>query len=747
MAYSETIAARNRAARGLVGPSASVPSELYITPEILKKIWGTPLEVTRIQDIGGYIEKPFSDLVKASAMHIKEGLVYESRAAVWNNPLRPIEISGWGELNNYGGGDEKTRDAKLNAAISQDTARLNIYHGKSKKRTPAEEKVWKKRVAKYNTNNPHNAYISVTATKRGHEFMPLLFKRTAYFVAPKFSTLELRSDMEAFRRGKGQSYIELDGLIHVKKSNGKHKFLIFELKKEKGASGSEDAEQMRKAAALLRKWGYELTGEVPEVQLYFAAGAAESFASSETYSFNSEKNRVQNWAPRQIQSAVASSSGHIAYIRTPVFLLTGIGFAEILRIHPDRMAAIRSALSEASSVHEAWRAFSGVKPTSPRVKDLLVVADGKGWRKASDEDIEDRAGTKLYLDLFKAATDPDNEIARAFQQKTPPHWKIKTKNVHPTVALTRVSESIAFIQYMNAKLTRPNITENKKSKYRTEIIGQLKYILSPKYVKYIKNANVYKAKLRTLNATARNGNNVASPTRNVRFYKKVIKSRSVGPAVHVATRIGPLRYIEGLKAPANVKVGPKFAGVNNLMPEYFFKKGGNVNFGNLKPENFTNISNTHVSRWLEYISRKVVAPGKVNAANFNKFKVVLRGIINSRSQPFSGNLSDVKRARRLELVNEAKKALNRVSAERNVIRPNAGGNAQSERELKQRIWNAARGSMTANNFKSSFPAGISSVPAYVKRVTGSKVVNLRRFALNATRAGTIVSSPAPTRKK
>ena len=111
--------------------------------------------------------------------------------------------------------------------------------------------------------------------------------------------------------------------------------MLFELKKELGESGEEQAQQLRKAAALLRKWYYEILGIIPEIELYFAAGAASSFVAS-GFSYNSEVGKnVQNWTNTHIRSQVVSARDHIKYIRTPVYLLTAQGFADLIRIEDD----------------------------------------------------------------------------------------------------------------------------------------------------------------------------------------------------------------------------------------------------------------------------------------------------------------------------------------------------------------------------------------------------------------------------
>ena len=384
MAYASAIGG------GRFASFTQIPTNVYVAPELRNKVW-QPIEGTRHQLLYTEVSKHFNELPKPSGMHIREGHTFESRAVVLNNPLHPVEISEWGQLNNLGGGGKgsvvnaktpasrATRKTAINnRGALFDTAIQNLRNqidaaikrltganrpGKApeapprgssaanrtaytaeKKRYSEQEAKWK-RAMKDVASNPAYSHLKpipedVEKYKKGHANLINLFKTGGYFVAPKLATLELRTSPTIYQMGKGENYIELDGLIYNKAQN---RIIILELKKGKGVSGAEDAQQMRKAAALFRKWGLEITGRVPTVELYFAAGAAESFASAKTYSFNLEKNNVQNWPARKIEEAVLAQPNRIVYIRTPIFLLTGMGIADLLRIDPKKMTQVMAA--------------------------------------------------------------------------------------------------------------------------------------------------------------------------------------------------------------------------------------------------------------------------------------------------------------------------------------------------------------------------------------------------------------------
>ena len=540
--YSKTIAGRRN------NPRSNIPAELYVSPDLLQSLWETPMQITRGLLTEEVISKQLADIIKGSAMHIKEGHVYEGMAAVWDNPLKPIDISKWGELNNIGGGGMGTRNANFKEKIIKETRRAMALAraalGSPPPETPKTKyQAYWGQVTKWESTHREDARPDGWPpgdgekpnwdgpATRGHRFMPLIFKGNAnYFVAPKFSTVELRLT-SAFKKGKGQEFIELDGLIHIKMPDDTHKFMILELKKGLGVKGAQDAEQMRKGAMLLRKWGYELTGKVPIVELYFAAGAADSFSSGrDGYEYQSESNSVQDWTPQQVQRAVEGAHNHLVYLRTPVFLLTGIGFADLLRIDTHRIAKIRSALTEASNITDLAKWFRNkdewdfFEPVNYLLKRVGLGVQRKGnFEIATREDVAKIGGRQLYIDLYKLVTEN-----KEFRAMVPEHWRPDPKKIIPASALARVSEGLLYINALTRKIAKPGQKNNKKAELTKDLISYYKYLLSNRYSKFLK-PNVA-AKLRTNLGVLTGkgaGENVPSPTVNTKFYKRIISTRVI----------------------------------------------------------------------------------------------------------------------------------------------------------------------------------------------------------------------------
>jgi hypothetical protein len=716
--YAGTIVSR----RTNEGPKQNLPGGVFLTPEIISRVW-EPLPIPRIQFAEAYLSKKLSDIVKASAMHIKEGHVYEAKAAVWNNPMRPVEISGWGELNNIGGARVPTkanlatkrpsfRDIALQKSLKAEIDRCSIVIEQKcgPEPDPSDKtrySAWKSKVYKWENDNPENARPDVGLSTKGHAFLPLIFKTNSYFVAPKFSSVELRGT-PMFKMGKGASYIELDGLIHINLPGGKHRFLLIELKKEKGTTGPEDAQQLRKAAALLRKWCYELTGTLPVIELYFAAGATNSFVTAGNgYSFNSEKANVQNWAPRKIREAIRSSPKHVAYIRTPIMLLTAKGFADLLRIDPWRMAKIKSGLTEASSSigviakYLRNKSYQDFFSTEPEDNYLLIKTGAKTFKPP---DIEEVVGKEqLYLNLVKLFQNNKNN----FRKNIPTYWHPnKVKELAPTMALARVSEGLLYVNALKRKLNNPNKYTNRPAKLaelERNYIKHVKYLLTNKYSRYISNSAKFRLQMQLARfPNTMNVNNNKSPTNNkLKYYKRVLKQATIGgreyykpPKLRLTgnSRANALAIFKANKPGAGKykianrsrTTGAQKIRVGHIIGEYNLEKRAKpaVNFGdNLTSADIANVNNSTLSRWINMISKRIRpnAPNLPNA-DLNKFKIILNGAVSSRNIPATGTTPQKYRKKRLELAEYAKLVKNSLEIKRQTRRP--VGTAKGQKRAK-----------------------------------------------------------------
>lgn len=678
MAYASTVAA------GRFQRARNIPGQIFVAPDLLKELWSPMDAPKRSQTLVSYVSKRFDSVAKASAQHIREGLVYESRGIVANNPLHPVEISGWGQLNNLGGGGlgalnkAKTpvsrgarntkmtnRDTKFTAAINALRAKIiaDIEKGIGSKKpleptepnnktNKTEMAAYRKKKADYNKaltawnlrmrafiKKPENSHLApipedISKYRDGHKNLLLLFKRGGYFVAPKLATLELRSREEILKIGKGEDYIELDGLIYDKASN---KVIILELKKELGASGPEDAIQMRKAATLFRKWGYEITGRVPTVELYFAAGAAEHFTSN-GYSFNLEKNNkvskvVQNWTPRHIQTAIAASKDHIVYVRTPVFLLTGIGLADLLRIDPDKISQIRDALTyTVKQLQKLAEFFEDKKIITPSIKPYVVKHVGGTLKDpvyAPATAADFNSSVQLYLDIGRmAVADPE------FSKLVPPHWKPKAGNnkTLPTMKLAKIAEGLLYINALKRKLAKPiaannKKAQNKKKQLEKEYKNYHELLLSNKYANFIRENQ--KVKLRA--ELARLGVNkpraaVSSPTQSAKFYSRILKQAKQHPATYYKRRTNTFKQAATSK---NVKYGYSKVGESEILPNYLFKKGAAVNLGDVSANNVRNANSSTITRWLSLIITFASQP-KRNATVTKSYESILNHILTHK---------------------------------------------------------------------------------------------------------------------
>jgi hypothetical protein len=706
--YSKTVAARSKT-------NSPPPRHLYVAPDILEKTWET-LPVLRGGRLNNPWQKRVSNLSKASAAHVKEGLMYESRAVIWNNPLKPVEISGWGFLNNISGGSAETRDSKYGGAINDIVKRIDAHilskfpplaKNADKKNVAARNK----KIRDYQTANPIWKYPSGDLTKRGHNYVKVLMKRSGYFIAPKFSTLELRDDPAVFSKGKGDNFIELDGLIHDVKSN---KFIILELKKGYGKKGEEEAQQMRKAAALLRKWSYEITGTVPTVELYFAAGAATNYKN---YEFNSEINggAVQDYSASQIRRMISAKPNHLVYIRTPVNLLLGVGLANLLRIDPRRVRNIVNSLAGAT---RGWNAASNylskLRTSNNRVIPFLYLNE-KAMRKTNAANAKKNTGPDLYFNVKGFA-----QSNPSFLKLVPPQWRPTKKN-KPTDILARISEDILYIKGREAKLAKQNTPE-----IRADIVSHLQLLLSNKYKNYLNPTTREKLTAKLAQYGGEVVATAASPERTTKYYSRVLKAREVLPAKYFKREIGAYKKKTMGKS---VKFGASKVRPEAILPEFEFgRKRPGYNIGNVTAENVAEMSTEEIMRKLGVLVKRALGPS--NQANKN---LAIR---------FAQHVVNTKRTNNSRLANFAQQQINKIKGPLGSIvratpapRAAAAPAAMNEAAAKSKILNAAKQQLSPNSYKRTFPRGTASVAKYVRETASGR--SIANFAKNVNRPGSI----------
>lgn len=743
MAYASTIGG------GKFARFANIPMNLYVAPEIRKEVW-TPIEVPRHEILYGPISKQLNQLPKPSAMHIREGHTYESRAIVLNNPLHPVEISDWGQLNNLGGAggtNTKNKEAKkaanatrrrtfatayteLQASIARQigaekpgpkptypgrtTGPAGEAYKRNKATWEAKEKAWKAAVKKIeaNASKTHLRPLPDEADKfiKGNEMLPLIFKRGGYFVAPKLATLELRGHPEVYSLGKGENYIELDGLIYNK---AQHRVIILELKKGKGVSGAEDAQQMRKAAALFRKWGLEITGRVPTVELYFAAGAAERFSSAKNYHFNLEKNNVQNWTPKKIQDTVVSKADHIAYIRTPIFLLTGLGLSNLLRIDPKKMAQLMAATTAAyNSIGRAIKPYfleANRTITNANMKKWALVRNGgtnatPKYRRATETEIANKE-KQLFLNISGLALSTP-----AIKNAIPKAWLPQPNTtVVPTMKVARVAEGILYINYLKGKINKPNTKPEKRNAMRTNLKKHIKLLLSDKYKTFLK-ANEQTRLRNLLASTVQNASpvraEVASPEKNPKYYSRVLKAAAARQTTYYKGKTGAVKT----RPAAEVKMGYTKVNAERLLPNYLFKKGANLNFGNianLTPNVLREVDDDTLARWAFYISQKLNKNSGIPAPRLEVFNKLLNSIHNSRKVPVAG-ASVRANTKRQQLVNLTQVVKGALTKYRETVRRNAAAPVRPAAAPRAATAASARASSRPRSRSVRYSNGVSN---------------------------------------
>jgi hypothetical protein len=472
--------------------------------------------------------------------------------------------------------------------------------------------------------------------------------------------------------------------------------IILELKKGKGVSGAEDAQQMRKAAALFRKWGLEITGRVPTVELYFAAGAAERFSTAKNYSFNLEKNNVQDWPLKKIQETVASKADHILYLRTPIFLLTGLGLSNLLRIDPKKMAQLMAATTSAyNSIGQAIKPYfleANRTITNTNMKKWALVRNGgtnatPKYRRATETEIANKE-KQLFLNIKGLAL-----ATPAIRNAIPKAWlpRPNTNNVVPTMKVARVAEGILYINYLKGKINKPTTTAQKREEMRTNLKKHIKLLLSNKYKTFLK-ANEQTRLRNLLASTVQNASPVraeaTSPVKNPKYYSRVLKAAAARQTTYYKPKTGTFKT----RPASAVKVGYSKVNASRLLPNYLFKKGANLNFGNianLTPNVLREVDDDQLARWASYILEKLKTNQGIQAPRLEVFNKLLNSIHNSRKEQVAG-ASVRANTKRQQLVNLTKVVKGALSQYRQTVRQNAAAKAAPKPASKPRTAAAPR---------------------------------------------------------
>lgn len=357
--------------------NAATKPRLFITDTALNKFW-EPLKVPAYQDPSLALQKRVAELGKKSGLEVREGDAYEGKGALFPNPFKVVDLdaqSVYGHLNNLTDADMER--VKNDNAIGQKALKAKFG-----------EKITATQRASFYEKNPEYSPINVEFLEKGRATLKKIMKNGGHFNKAHFASVELRyGDARAWRIGKGTNFIDPDYIACEPPRAGKRgRWVIVELKKGWGktntASAAAEAQQLRKAAALVRKWSFEIWGQVPIVELYFAAGEASDFGPM--YEFTREGGvAINNKLPSNSNMRNANGKVIPKYTAIPIHLLTGKGFADFIRVEPVLLSKITGMQSKAYAQWPFARAAEYLDEkygTAPQFRSLSLTKDADFMR-------------------------------------------------------------------------------------------------------------------------------------------------------------------------------------------------------------------------------------------------------------------------------------------------------------------------------------------------------------------------------
>ena len=328
--YAGSVAARPR-----LHPSA------YITDTLRTKLW-KPFEVPAYFQPSVFFGYIWGEISKTSAFHVREGDAYEGKAVLFHNPAQVFDLddmSTYGHLNNLSDAELAALKTRMNR-IKKDLAEIKGARAAQQRKTYVNSLLWNEKP------------VNIDFIEQGRKTLDKIFKYGGHFNKAHFSSIELRNyDRSVFERGKGTEFIDPDYVIidppKAKNSNdpklNRGRIVLVELKKGMGKDEPtpDEAQQLRKAAALARKWGLEKWGRVPTIELYFVGGRA-TMAKNVNFKRN-EASEINRRKAIEIEGSGNMKNGTRVvpkYIATPIRLITGRGLADLLYLDPAQVALI-----------------------------------------------------------------------------------------------------------------------------------------------------------------------------------------------------------------------------------------------------------------------------------------------------------------------------------------------------------------------------------------------------------------------
>lgn len=446
--------------------NAAIKPRLFITDTALDKFW-EPLKVPAHQDPSLALQKRVAELGKKSGLEVREGDAYEGKGALFPNPFKVVDLdaqSVYGHLNNLT--DAEMERVKNDNAIGQKALKAKFG-----------EKITATQRASFYEKNPEYSPINVEFLEKGRATLKKIMKHGGHFNKAHFASVELRyGDARAWRIGKGTNFIDPDYIACEPPRAGKRgRWVIVELKKGWGktdtASAAAEAQQLRKAAALVRKWSFEIWGQVPIVELYFAAGEASDFGAM--YEFTREGGvAMNNKIPTNANMRNAGGKVIPKYTAIPIHLLTGKGFADFIRVEPVLLAKITGMQSKAYAQWPFARAAEYLDEkygTSPQFRSLSLVKDAD------------------FMSVI-----PAHWVPRSFKGELGHVPNNKKSKFNYDATVRKVAKLIGYIKARKMNIKDP--AKLKKEQYKKEalqiskaLLSRYRPILSPSLVKKLES--------------------------------------------------------------------------------------------------------------------------------------------------------------------------------------------------------------------------------------------------------------------
>jgi hypothetical protein len=161
----------------------------------------------------------------------------------------------------------------------------------------------------------------------------------------------------------------------------------------------------------------------------------------------------------------------------------------------------------------------------------------------------------------------------------------------------------------------------------------------------------------------------ASPVKNQKYYSRVLKAAATRQTTYYKSKTGTFKT----RPASEVKVGYAKVNAERLLPNYLFKKGANLNFGNianLTPNVLREVDDDTLARWASYISQKLEKNSGIPAPRLDVFNKLLNSIHNSRKVQVAG-ASVRANTKRQQLVNLTRVVKGALTNYRETVRRNA----------------------------------------------------------------------------